>query len=90
MAVTIHLHATHQQFTGGREVVAVEGNTVGECLKHLIRQFPDMEKALFTRKDRLLNFVEVLVNQASVYPHELAAPVRDGDELHLLVMLSGG
>ena len=90
MAVTIHVHTTHRQFTGGREAVTVEGNTVGECLKHLIRQFPEMEKALFAGNDKLLNFVEVLVNHASVYPHELAAPVRDGDELHLLIMLSGG
>jgi molybdopterin converting factor small subunit len=90
MAVRIHIHLTHRQFTNGLEVVAVEGKTVGECLNHLARQFPGMEKALFAKKDKLLNIVEVFVNDAPAFPNELTKPVKDGDEIHLLVMLAGG
>jgi molybdopterin converting factor small subunit len=49
-----------------------------------------MEKALFAKKDKLLNNVEVYLNHASAYPNELAKPVKDGDEIHLIVMLTGG
>jgi len=49
-----------------------------------------MEKALFAKKDKLLNVVEVFVNHATAYPNELAKPVKDGDEITLLVMLAGG
>ena len=66
------------------------GNTVGECLNDLIKQFPGMEKALFAKKDKLLNIVEVYVNHASAYPNELAKPVKDEDEIHLVLMLAGG
>ena len=45
MAVNVHVHTTHRQFTNGLEVVGVEGHTVGECLNHLVKQFPAMEKA---------------------------------------------
>lgn len=90
MAVKVHLHATHRQFTNGLNVVAVGGNTVGECLNDLIRQFPGMEKAVFAKKDKLLNSVEVYLNHASAYPDELLKPVKDGDEIHLVVMLAGG
>ena len=90
MPVKVHLHATHRQFTHGLDVVAVEGDTVGECLNHLVRQFPGMEKALFVKKDKLLNSVEVYLNHASAYPDELLKPVKDGDEIHLVVMLAGG
>jgi molybdopterin converting factor small subunit len=90
MPVKVHLHATHRQFTHGLDVVAVEGDTVGECLSHLVRQFPGMEKALFVKKDKLLNSVEVYLNHASAYPNELLKPVKDGDEIHLVVMLAGG
>jgi len=90
MAVKVHIHATHRQYTNGLEVVAVEGNTVGECLNHLIKQFPGMEKALFAKKDKLLNIVEVYVNHASAHPNELVKPVKDGDEMHLVIMLAGG
>ena len=78
------------QFTNGQEVVTVEGNTVGECLSHLIKQFPAMEKALFAKKDKLRNIVEVFVNHATAYPNELLKPVKDGDDINLLVMLAGG
>jgi molybdopterin converting factor small subunit len=90
MPVKVHIHITHRQFTNGLEVVAVEGNTVGECLNHLIKQFPGMEKALFSKKDKLLNVVEVFVNHATAYPDELLKPLKDGDEIHLVVMLAGG
>ena len=86
----MHIHITHRQFTNGQEVVTVEGNTVGECLSHLIKQFPAMEKALFAKKDKLRNIVEVFVNHATAYPNELLKPVKDGDDINLLVMLAGG
>jgi molybdopterin converting factor small subunit len=71
-------------------VVTAEGTTVGECLNHLIKQFPGMEKALFAKKDKLLNVVEVFVNHAAAFPNELTKPVKDGDDITLLVMLAGG
>lgn len=90
MPVKIHIHITHRQFTNGQDVVTAEGTTVGECLNHLIKQFPGMEKALFAKKDKLLNVVEVFVNHAAAFPNELTKPVKDGDEITLLVMLAGG
>jgi molybdopterin converting factor small subunit len=90
MAIKVHIHATHRRFTNGQEIVEVEGHTVGECLSHLVRRFPEMEKALFAKKDRLHNVVEIYLNHASAYPNELLRPVKDGDEIHLVVLLAGG
>ena len=90
MAVSVHIHKTHRQFTNGLEVVTVEGKAVGECLADLIRQYPGMEKALFAKKDKLLNNVEIYLNHATAYPNELAKPVKEGDEIHLVYMLAGG
>lgn len=90
MAVKIHIHTTHRQFTNGEEIVSVEGKTVGECLNNLIKQFPKMEKAIFAKKDKLLNNIEVYLNHSSAYPDELSKPVKDGDEIHLVTMLAGG
>jgi molybdopterin converting factor small subunit len=90
MPIKVHIHTTHRQFTNGLEVVEVEGSKVGECLNHLIKQFPGMEKALFAKKDKLLNIVEIYVNHATAYPNELVKSVKDGDEIHLVIMLAGG
>jgi molybdopterin converting factor small subunit len=90
MSVNVHIHATHRQYTNGLKVVSLEGSTVGECMNQLIKQFPGMEKALFAKKDQLLKNVEIFINQNSAYPNELSKPVKDGDEIHLVVMLAGG
>lgn len=90
MGVRVHLHQTHRQFAKGLEVVEVAGNTVRECLNHLIKQFPDMEKRLFQKEGKLLNGVEIYINLKSAYPDELAMPVKAGDEIHITLMLAGG
>jgi len=90
MSVNVHIHATHRQYTNGLKVVSLEGGTVGECLNQLIKQFSGMEKALFAKKDQLLKNVEIYLNHESAYPNELVKPIKDGDEIHLVVMLAGG
>lgn len=90
MSVKVNIHKTHRQFTGGSEFVEVEGQTVGDCLDDLVRQFPSIKEALFDKKGRLLNVIEVYVNMESTYPEELKKKVRDGDAIHIAVMLAGG
>ena len=90
MGIKVHIHKTHRQFTDGLDVVEVEGNTVGNCLEHLVKQFPGIEKELFDKKRNLRNVVEVYLNLESAYPDELARPIKDGDEIHLTLILAGG
>ncbi len=90
VSVKVHIHKTHRQFTDGLASIEVEGNTVGECLDNLVKKFPGLMKALFKEKGKLANNIEVYVNLKSAYPNELAIPVKDGDEIHLTVMLTGG
>ena len=90
MGVKVHIHQTFRQITNGLDVVDVEGNTVGECLRHLVKLFPAMEERLFDKKGSLLNVVEIYVNMESAYPQELEKPVKDGDQIHITLMLAGG
>ena len=71
-------------------MVEVEGKTVRDCLDRLIEQFPALKEILFDKKGRLLNIMEVYVNMESAYPEELAKKVKDGDEIHITMMLAGG
>ena len=90
MSINVSIHRTHRQFTDGLDSVEVEGNSVGNCLDALIRQFPDMENALFDKKGKLLNAIEIYINLKSAYPDELVKPVKDGDDIHITLMLAGG
>ena len=90
MSINVSIHRTHRQFTDGLDSVEVEGNSVGNCLDDLIRQFPGMGNALFDKKGKLLNAIEIYINLESAYPDELVKPVKDGDDIHITLMLAGG
>jgi molybdopterin converting factor small subunit len=87
--ITIHLHRTHRQHTDGLETVQVEGATVGECLESLIHTYPAMRDALF-EGTKLRNTIEIYLNLESTYPEELRKATKDGDEIHVTVLLAGG
>jgi molybdopterin converting factor small subunit len=90
MSVKIHLHLTLRQYTNGQDIVEAQGKTVGECLTDLVRKFPGLEPSIFDKTGKLNHIVEVYLNLQSAYPDELAKPVKDGDEIHITVMLAGG
>lgn len=90
MAVKVNLHVTLRQYADGLEGVEVEGNTVGECLRNVVKRFPGLEASIFDKKRGLSHLVEIYLNHQSAYPDELAKPVKDGDEIHVTMMLAGG
>jgi len=79
-----------KSFTDNMRVVEVKGSTVGECLNHLFKQFPGMKKQLFSRGDNLFEYIIISVNGESAYPEQLTKPVKDGDELNILLLIGGG
>ena len=54
MGVKVKIHRTHRRFTDGLEEVEVEGKTVGDCLEHLVKQYPGIREGLFDKKGKLL------------------------------------
>jgi molybdopterin converting factor small subunit len=90
MSIKIHLHKTQRTLTNGLEIIEAQGSTVGECLNQLVRQFPGLGEKLFVKKGKLHNHVEIYVNLETAYPDELAKVVKDGDDIHVTMMLAGG
>ena len=90
MSVKINIHPFLSQHTNNQDVVEVNGNTVGQCLEQLVGQYPELRKWLFEKDGKLNRLVEIYVNAESSYPEELAKPVKDGDELYIIIIISGG
>ena len=90
MSVNIHIHKTHRQHTNGLKMVETRGNTIGECITHLIDQYAGIRPALFEDSGKIKRTIEIYLNMESAYPDELAKPVKDGDEIHLTLLLAGG
>ncbi|MFC2025374.1 MoaD/ThiS family protein [Chloroflexota bacterium] len=90
MSVKIVIPSYLQSQTDNVETAEVNGSTVGECLNHLIKQFPRMGKMLLDKNSKLFAYLNIYINGEDGYPDELAKPVKDGDELHILYMIGGG
>ena len=90
MPVKIHIHQTQREFADGNAVVEVVGDTVGACLDNLIQRFPDIRRVLFSGDGKLLNNIDIYVNHESTYPEALTTSVKDGDEIHLILVIAGG
>jgi len=90
MSIKINIPSYMQSFTNNMRVVEVNGSTVGECLKHLVKQFPGIKEQLFSKNGNLFENITISVNGESAYPEQLAKPVKDGDELNILLIIGGG
>jgi len=90
MGIKVDIPWFLQRATSGAKTVEVKGNTVGDCLKKLVELFPPLETELFDKQGKLSPFIDIFVCGRSVYSARLAQPVRDGDELSILLVVDGG
>jgi hypothetical protein len=91
MGVKIKLFYPELQRLGNnQETVTVEGRTVGECLRDLVRQFSGAQELIFDEQGRLLKQVYVYVNAEGLNKADFARPVTERDELILAVLVTGG
>jgi len=86
MKVYISPLLSHQ--TNNQRVAEVNGNTVGECLKHLVEQVPRLE--LFDKNGELQSYLLISFNKEVICQKELDKPVKDGDELSIMLVDIGG
>jgi molybdopterin converting factor small subunit len=91
MSIKINLHwHLWQELTNGQAMVEISGNTTGQCLKHLVRQFPALNKEIFEKDGELLGYLTIFINREPAFPEELTKPVKDGDEIHIVPLIVGG
>jgi molybdopterin converting factor small subunit len=90
LGARIRIHPLLQDLANGKEIVEVEGENVGKCLVDLVKQYPKIHENIFDPRGNLLKHIEIFINGKPAPPEELTTPVRDGDELSILMLLSGG
>ena len=72
----------------GRSRVEANGATLGEVLADLDRQFPGMRFRMVDEQDRMRPHMRVFINGKAI--HDLALPLRAGDDVSIVQALSGG
>ncbi len=90
MSVKVKICGAYQHATNGTEIVEVDGSTVNECLRDLIRKYPSLEKLMCDDKDVLSGYLLIFLNGENVPHKELNRAVKDDDEIFPLMMITGG
>lgn len=80
--VEVNLWSSLRRFADGKEVVEVEGSTVGEVLENLVRAYPGLDPVIKAG-------VSVSVD-GEILPNVKSAPVSPESEVFLLQRLKGG
>ena len=88
MTIKVHTGPLLSPYTNNQRTVEVNGDTVNKCLKHLTEQFPKLN--LFDKDDKLLDYLCIYVNGEITDLEKVDKPVKDGDELSIILMFSGG
>jgi sulfur-carrier protein len=79
-----------QHLTNKTTEVHVEGRTVKECLIDFAKKFPGTGPLLLDKEGKLFAYVQAFVNGHDTGSMDGNTPVRDGDEIHLLLVITGG
>ncbi len=90
MSVKIHLHPFLYNLIDDKEIVETTGSTVGECINQLISRFPALRDYIFYKNNELHANIAIYVNLKNIGLNELEWPVKDGDRIHLMLIVAGG
>jgi adenylyltransferase/sulfurtransferase len=88
---TILIPTPLRQFTGKRDTIDVSGATVGEALRALTTEYPDLRKQIFTDEGKVRSFVNVYLNDEDIrYLNRDATPAAAADTISLVPSIAGG
>jgi adenylyltransferase/sulfurtransferase len=91
MSTKINIPTPLRPFTDKRDVVEIEGATVGELLAGLTRTHEGLKKHLYTDEGRLRSFVNIYLNDEDIrYLEKEQTPVKPGDTLSIIPSVAGG
>jgi len=90
MSVNIQLFSNLDKYTGGNNVVKVQGSSVGKCLDSLFSKYPDIKKVILDKNNRIQSKIFVSLNKNNPRPENLETPVNENDVIYILQVISGG
>ncbi|MDE2313628.1 MAG: MoaD family protein, partial [Elusimicrobia bacterium] len=91
MKVQVHVPTALRQYADKKEVVELEGATVGAVLDALTGRYAALKKHLVGDDGRLRHFVNVFLNDQDIRHLQGAqTPVKDGDVLLIVPSIAGG
>ena len=91
MPVSVYIPTPFRKLTGNQTYIKADGNTVGDVLDFLGREYPSLRHMIYDDKDEIPGHVNIYVNNHEI--HSLQGkdtPVADGDEMAVIPAIAGG
>jgi len=87
----IHIPTPLRPYAGKNAAIEVGAATVGDALRQLTAQYPELQKHLFTDDGKLRAFVNLYLNDEDIrYLQQQSTPVQPGDALSIVPSIAGG
>jgi molybdopterin converting factor small subunit len=77
-----------RSYTGQKHEVEAEGATLADVLSDLDRRYPGVRFRIITEQDTIRPHIRIFINEDQA--RNLTAPLRPGDQIHIICALSGG
>jgi sulfur-carrier protein len=86
--MTVHIPTALRSYTAQQGEVQTEGTTLAAVLSDLDRRYPGLRFRIITEQDTIRQHIRIFVNDEQT--QNLSAPLRPGDQIHIVCALSGG
>lgn len=88
---TIIIPTALRQYAGGLATYPVSAGNVGQALKQLTAEYPDLGQHLFNGEGELRSFVNIYFDDEDIrYLNGLDTELKDGSELTIVPSIAGG
>jgi molybdopterin converting factor small subunit len=90
MKINVKISSIMRQDANWKEIIEVEGSTPMECTDNLVKKYPGIRRWIYDKKGDMWPRLQYYVNNEIIYPQELNNPLKEGDELFILLNIGGG
>jgi molybdopterin synthase sulfur carrier subunit len=91
MQVRVRIPTPLRRFTGGKDEVSAEGESVRSVIEDLERRHPGFKERLLDDKGELRRFVNIYLNGDDIrFLDQLNSQVKDGDDISIVPAIAGG
>jgi len=89
--VEVRIPTVLQKVVGGPRSVQARGDTVGQVLKDLEKNYIGLKGRIIDQQGKLNHFIIIFLNDQDIrFKKELDTPLQEGDVLFILPAIAGG
>lgn len=91
MSVSIRIPTPLRKLTQNQELVDGQGDTIGEILDNLEKNYPGLKERVCDEQGSVRRFVNIFVNDEDIrFLQDTATVVKSGDEVSIVPAIAGG